>query len=262
MHTIIIPTSVFGAERVKEEGQHTLATLIRSNGGDGIEIRRELFPSGELPLAACHEVINNQQLRCVYSVPIELWDKTGQFNEPGILKALVEARTLKPEMLKVSLGHYHGRDSLDQLARLLGEYRREAGPLTLLVENDQTPHGGKVSNLLDFFKEVAREGISDVRMTFDTGNWVYSGEDAFAAAECLSVYVGYIHCKHVEMADGVYVTLPLPPEDEADWRKLLELLPDHVPRAIEFVLPSQDSLAYYINLLGRKNTKLILEEGR
>jgi len=263
MNAMIIPTSVFGAERVKGKGQHLWASLIRSSGGEGIEIRRELFPSEALPLDLCREAAMNEKLRCVYSVPVEIWDAGGKLNEAGFMKALREARTLKPEMLKVSLGHFHETASgLRQLEQLLEQYRCEAGRLTLLVENDQTLQGGQPARLLSFFQKIEREGIQDVRMTFDTGNWAYCGEDAFDAARVLSRYVAYIHLKHVEKPHGTCVTLPLPPEADAQWRKLLEWLPGDVPRAIEFELPGADSLAYYINLAGRAHAGLVSEEGR
>ncbi|ULO07304.1 sugar phosphate isomerase/epimerase [Paenibacillus sp. 19GGS1-52] len=249
MSMIYIPASVFGAG-VSE--QHNLAATVRSSGGDGLEFRRELFPPGELPLIACREAVERERLHSVYSVPIELWKTTGELNEVGLLKALKEAQMLRPEMLKVSLGHFNRECKLEQVERLkqlLEDHRLQAGQFTLLIENDQTPYGGKAENLLFFFEAVTRYGLPGVKLTFDTGNWAYCGEDAFAAAEMLAPYVAYIHCKHVDSSTGTCITLPLPPEKDAPWRKLLKLLPDEVPRAIEFTLPPGERLNYYVNLL-------------
>lgn len=253
MRTIYIPASVFGAG-VSE--QHNLVSTVRSSGGDGLEFRRELFPSGELPLTACREAIERERLRCVYSIPMELWKTTGELNEEALLKALKEAKTLRPEMLKVSLGHYSKKCKLEQLERLLEDHRQQVGQLTLLIENDQTPYGGRAENLLAFFEAVILYGLSGVKMTFDTGNWAYCGEDAFAAAEILAPYVAYIHCKHVDSSGGTRITRPLPPEEDAPWRMLLKLLPADVPLAIEFTLPQEGSLNYYVNLLRERGELL------
>ncbi|QWU16543.1 Xylose isomerase-like TIM barrel [Paenibacillus sophorae] len=260
MNVVFVPTSVFGSVCGTQYG---LAEPIRSGGADGIEIRRELFPSGALPLAECREAILRSGLRCVYSVPMELWNPEGRLNEEVLSHILAEAAVLRPEMLKVSLGYYAGipgfasedelrgaeHEQLGQLERLLRQYRETAGELTLLIENDQTSYGGRAENLKAFFQAVERCGLGGVKMTFDTGNWLYSGEDPLKAAVTFAPYVAYIHCKHVIRSDGVWVTLPLPQEKDALWRKLLGLLPGDVPRAIEFGLPEEGCLEGYIEML-------------
>ncbi|WP_051459351.1 sugar phosphate isomerase/epimerase family protein [Paenibacillus zanthoxyli] len=260
MIAVFVPTSVFGSACGT---QHGLAEPIRSGGADGIEIRRELFPHEALPLAECREAVLRSGLRCIYSVPMELWNPEGRLNEETLSHILAEAEILKPEMLKVSLGYYAGipgfasegelkgaeQERLGQLERLLRQYRETAGALTLLIENDQTSYGGRAENLKAFFQAVERCGLDGVKMTFDTGNWLYSGEDPLKAAETFAPYVAYIHCKHVIRSGGMWVTLPLPQEEDALWRKLLRLLPSDVPRAIEFGLPGEGCLEGYIGML-------------
>ncbi|WP_052409901.1 sugar phosphate isomerase/epimerase family protein [Paenibacillus durus] len=260
MNAVFVPTSVFGSAC---ERQYGLTELIRSGGAVGIEIRRELFAPGALPLAECREAILRSGLRCVYSVPMELWNPEGTLNEEKLSHILAEAAVLRPEMLKVSLGHYAAipgfasedelrgteHERLGQLERLLQGYRETAGALTLLIENDQTSYGGGAENLKAFFQAVEHCGLSGVKMTFDTGNWLYSGEDPLKAAETFAPYVAYIHCKHVIRSDGMWVTLPLPQDEDALWRKLLGLLPGNVPRAIEFGLPGEGCLKGYIEML-------------
>ncbi|BCG56879.1 hypothetical protein PUR_03040 [Paenibacillus sp. URB8-2] len=260
MNAVFVPTSVFGNACVAQ--QH-LVEPIRAGGADGIEIRRELFRPGALPLAECREANRRSGLRCVYSVPMELWNREGRLNEELLSHILSEAAVLKPEMLKVSLGRYAGipgltseeelilaeQGRLTQLDRLLRKYREMSGPLTLLIENDQTFYGGKAVNLKAFFQAVKRCGLEGVKMTFDTGNWIYCEEDPLAAAVTFAPYVAYIHFKHVVRSGGMWITLPLPGEADALWRKLLGLLPGDVPRAIEFALPGAGCLEGYIGML-------------
>ncbi|MNB72897.1 Xylose isomerase-like TIM barrel [compost metagenome] len=277
MKAVFVPTSVFGNT---PGPQHEWTQTIRAAGADGIEIRRELFPPGELPLAECREANRSSGLRCVYSVPMELWDEAGRLNETQLSAVLEEAGILRPDMLKVSLGHFRAaagsdaeasvtdapearkagaaegqesRNSHERLTRLGGlleQYRTLHGPLILLVENDQTPHGGDAGNLRAFFQAVGRSGLGGVHMTFDTGNWMYAGEEPVRAALDLAPYTAYIHCKHVVYSeDDVLQTVPIPVEEDAFWRELLSLLPDRASRAIEFAIPGPESLPGYLNML-------------
>lgn len=263
MRDIFIPASVFGTA---PSTQSRFAEVIRAAGAEGIEIRRELFPPGSLPLAECREANRRSGLRCVYSVPMELWVRDGRLNEEQLVRTLEETAILQPDMLKVSLGRCGAapdlpaeiaeeetpcpeREGLGRLSRLLEKYREVAGPLTLLVENDQTPHGGRAGRLKAFFEAACRFGLEDVRMTFDTGNWLYAGEEPVRAARALAPYVAYIHCKHVVFTGDGPLTVPLPAGEDALWRKLLGMLPEEAPRAIEFGLPAGEELGTYIRML-------------
>lgn len=275
MKAVFVPTSAFG----NTPGlQHEWTQTVRAAGADGIEIRRELFPPGKLPLAECREANRNSGLRCIYSVPMELWDEAGRLNETQLSEVLEEAGILRPEMVKVSLGHFiaaaggeteegvtkaagvrkasdgqvsrNSEERLTRLGGLLQQYRALHGPLTLLVENDQTPHGGDAGNLKAFFQAVKRSGLGGVRMTFDTGNWIYAGEEPMRAALDLAPYTAYIHCKHVVYSENnTLQTVPIPGEEDALWRELLAYLPDHASRAIEFTIPGPESLSGYLMML-------------
>ncbi|MCC3380490.1 sugar phosphate isomerase/epimerase family protein [Paenibacillus farraposensis] len=286
MKAVFVPTSVFG----NTPGlQHEWTPTVRAAGADGIEIRRELFPPSKLPLADCCEANRNSGLRCVYSVPMELWDESGRLNETQLSEILEEAAILRPEMLKVSLGHFMAaaeadteenvteapgvrkasegqasRSSDEQLTRLgglLDQYRVLHGQLTLLIENDQTPHGGNAGNLKAFFQTVERSGLDGVRMTFDTGNWMYAGEEPVKAALDLAPYTAYIHFKHVVYSDdNTLQTVPIPQEEDAFWRVLLAYLPERAFRAIEFTIPGPDSLSGYLKML--RQAQGMPEKGR
>lgn len=243
---IVIPTSVFNRQWAVDQAVH--AAAIAACGGQGIEIRRELFPSGEeLPLEACRSALEPYPLYCVYSAPVNLWQLNGELNVNGLDMVLREARTIGADMVKMPLGHFDASCSdVSALSRRLESYRQDGGKAAALtVENDQTPYGGQLQPMSDFFKAVSEGGIP-VRMTFDIGNWAYCGENAFAAAEMLGEHVIYVHCKHVERQGTELKTLPIPLEPEADWRKLLKLLPSDAMRAIEFLLPEDSMLPEFI----------------
>lgn len=249
MNNIVIPTSVFAREAVLRAGQESLIAPVAASGAYGVEIRRELFADEEKPLAACRSLIEKYGLFCVYSAPVELWDLSGRLNESAVSAVLSEAKTLKAGMVKLSLGHYDPHKSdLRELTRLLDGYQTDEEPFTVTVENDQTSCGGAIEPLRAFFKAVAEAGAG-VRMTFDTGNWSYCGEDAFEAADALAEHVVYVHCKHVlAEVDGLR-TVPIPAEAGAPWRGLLARLPERALRAIEFALPDVKRLTYYRDLL-------------
>jgi sugar phosphate isomerase/epimerase len=246
---IIVPTSVFGQPKVDADCLDAYAALIAASGGQGMEIRRELFPPGEPPLDPCRRTLEQYRLHGVYSAPIELWLPSGELNEAGLAIALREARAIQADMVKMPLGHYDRfRSDVSALSRVLERDRRAGEAITLTVENDQTDYGGRLEPLQAFFGAVAQAALP-VSMTFDIGNWSYCGENARTAAERLRDHVVYIHCKHVEQHGARMQTLPIPREPGAGWRELLRLLPSDALRAIEFPLPDASLLPEYIALL-------------
>jgi sugar phosphate isomerase/epimerase len=249
MKRIVVPTSVFGYQKEINQGEY--AALIAESGGQGIEIRRELFSGEPLPLEECRRAIEPHDLIRVYSAPVELWLDHGGLNESGLSTIVREAQTIQADIVKMSLGHFNASLSdVSALSRLLQTFAEGGKAIRLTVENDQTAYGGKLQPIADFFKAVSRENLP-VRLTFDMGNWTYCGEDAMAAADLLSEYVVYIHCKHVEPRDADLVTLPLPREMDASWRELLRRLPSTALRAIEFTLPDVRTLSDYIAMMGK-----------
>jgi sugar phosphate isomerase/epimerase len=70
-------------------------------------------------------------------------------------------------------------------------------------------------------------------MTFDTGNWLWAGENPLDAAQRLARHVRYVHCKAVQ-GEGARRFAVAPAADDANFAALLALLPRDVPRGIEF----------------------------
>src|SRR5258708_28829998 len=79
MKSIVVPPSVFGCRKEVDQGEY--AALIAESGGQGSEIRRELFSGEPLPLELCRQAIEPYDLIRVYSAPVELWLDHSGVNE-------------------------------------------------------------------------------------------------------------------------------------------------------------------------------------
>lgn len=260
MSITIIPTSVFADVVSQEVAQSQVATRIANLGAQGIEIRRELFVESDdhLPLEQYRQAIQQSNLSfTVYSVPASLWQENHLLNQKILYRSLNEAQQLGAYAVKLSLGHYdREHSSIDLLLTSLDQFFAEhssVSPIHLWIENDQTLYGGDPIRLLQFFEQLttleAHSQWYSIRMTFDIGNWLYAGQEALEAAQRLSPYVTYIHAKHAVKQQNTYMTIPLPTEEQALWRKVIALLPDQAWRAIEFTLSDDTQIGYYNHLL-------------
>ncbi|MDT3253167.1 sugar phosphate isomerase/epimerase [Serratia sp. root2] len=243
---IIVVTGAYGTDVVQQQGgQAALLPIIAGAGADGVEIRRELFSTQELEsLPALAQAIEQQQLFAVYSAPEALFTPQHTLN-PNLPALLAEAQLLKARQLKLSLGHYQPGFDFTELKVALEQH-----PVKLVVENDQTPDCGILS-LLNAFFHAAEDNHLPVSMTFDMANWLWVGQDAFAAAERLASHVSYVHVKAATHGLRGWRAVALDDTD-GSWRDLLARLPLDAPRGIEFPLQG-DSLEavtrHYVNLL-------------
>lgn len=258
MKNVIIPLNAFNRTEVLEKGQEEFVELIATSGAYGIEIRRELFTESILPFEKVRNRIKEFDLFTVFSAPVELWNENGLINKEIIRRTYLEAKNLDAKWVKISLGHYKVEtSSCIELNDFLHELSSENGFMQLLVENDQTLHGGNVNNLIDFF-ESAYQHQTPVKMTFDTGNWYYAGQDVQYALEKLSMYVAYLHFKHVEKNGDDHITLPLPSEEVAEWRDILSQFPAEMVKALEFPIEPVAEVKNYIEMIQQAS----LEESR
>ncbi|MDQ4625166.1 sugar phosphate isomerase/epimerase family protein [Janthinobacterium lividum] len=244
MSPVLVAASAYGASRVRQLGQSHFIDVVADAGGAGIEIRRELFTSDLPDLARMGAAVAARGLYCVYSTPIELWGADGLLQHELLQQMLDEAARLGARYLKVSLGHYPAAPELQAL-----KARLAAAPVALLVENDQTAHGGKLATMARFL--AAREGGLPVGLTFDIGNWRWVGEDAQQAARLLAPYVRYVHCKAV-IDEGGRLSACAVSEADPAWRAVFAHFAPGVQRAIEFPLEGADLVAEtgrYIQIL-------------
>ena len=245
MSPVLVAASAYGASRVRQLGQSHFIDVVADAGGAGIEIRRELFTSDWPDLARMGAAVAARGLYCVYSTPIELWDADGLLRHALLQQMLDEAACLGARYLKVSLGHYPAAPDLPAL-----KARLAAAPVALLVENDQTAHGGKLAAMARFLAAAGEAGLP-VGLTFAIGNWRWVGEDAQQAARLLAPYVRYVHCKAVQDDGGRLSACAVSAADPV-WRAVFAHFAPGVQRAIEFPLEGADLVAEtgrYIQML-------------
>lgn len=245
MQNMIVPLNAFDRNEVLEKGQTSFIKLIAESGAYGIEIRRELFSDQDPTLDCMKNEIEKYQLFTVYSAPIELWKEDFQLNEQELTTIFQEGKRLGAKWIKVSLGHFDQELSNVSLIDLFLEDYPE---IQLLVENDQTVHGGNIFNLKAFFESAYAQNVP-VRMTFDAGNWYYSKQDVDEALVQLSQYVHYLHLKQVIQEHEELVTVPLQKGIGHSWEKVMNTLPSHVIKALEFPIQPKERTKEYIQMM-------------
>ena len=232
---VSISLSSYGADLVRQRGQDAFIEVLAAAGADRIEWREELLTREDpAQLAAATQA---QGLQSIYSSPIELWLAGQAQPNPELITALQQAEAFGSKWLKVSLGYFTDNNDLHSLAE-----RLKHSPVQLLVENDQTLHGGRIEPFQRFFAAVEQHNLH-IKMTFDIGNWQWQDQSAASAARLLGRHVGYVHCKAVaRRADGKLVAVPPAVSDLHLWEQLLRHMAQGVMRAAEYPLQGDDLL--------------------
>jgi sugar phosphate isomerase/epimerase len=230
---VSISLSSYGADLVRQRGQGSFIDVLAAAGATRIEWREELL-TVEDP-AQLSDATQAKGLESVYSSPMELWLAGQSKPNPELISALQRAQAFGAKWLKVSLGYFTDNSDLQTLARVLGK-----SAVQLLVENDQTLHGGRIEPFQRFFTEIEQHKLP-VKMTFDIGNWHWQDQSAASAARLLGRHVGYVHCKAVtRRADGKLVAIPPAASDLHLWEQLLRHMTQGVMRAAEYPLQGDD----------------------
>ncbi|NDP61688.1 TIM barrel protein [Polaromonas sp.] len=235
---ILVSLTAFGAAEVRRHGQLWFARLCHEAGADGVEVRSELLIDAARELPALAEVVRETGMQVVYSSADGLWAADGALDMTALQQALQAAKTLGAPRLKMAIGGFAAAShvSLTALRDCL-----QAARIELVIENDQTPSAGTLPALQDFFDVANDQGIF-LGMTFDMGNWHWTGECPLQAATALAPQVRYVHCKGVQRQPQRWVAVPLA-ESSAPWRAVLRTLPAYMPWAIEYPLIGDDLLA-------------------
>ena len=232
---VSISLSSYGADLVRQRGQGSFIEILAAAGATRIEWREELLTTEDATQLA--DATAAEGLESVYSSPMELWLAGQSKPNPELVTALQRAQAFGAKWLKVSLGYFTDNNDLQALARILTQ-----SPVHLLVENDQTLHGGRIEPFQRFFTAVEQHTLP-IKMTFDIGNWHWQDQSAASAARLLGRHVGYVHCKAVSRrADGKLVAIPPAASDVHLWEQLLRHMPHGVMRAAEYPLQGDDLL--------------------
>ncbi|KAF1044831.1 MAG: hypothetical protein GAK35_01619 [Herbaspirillum frisingense] len=232
MSPVLVAASAYGADLVRRVGHADLVHVVAAAGASGFEIRRELFNGAE-DLPALRALLDQHKLYSVYSAPIEMFRADGKFDREQIETAMDEAQQIGARYLKVSLGHFSAASDLQSLLRFVSQ-----APVEVLLENDQTPQGGRLEPIVSFFSLCTGNGYA-FGMTFDMGNWRWNGVDPELAARTLAPHVRYVHCKGVRDDKGRLKAVPLQAQD-TDWQQPIAHFPKGILRAIEFPLVDSD----------------------
>ncbi|WNS81423.1 hypothetical protein RRU94_11530 [Domibacillus sp. DTU_2020_1001157_1_SI_ALB_TIR_016] len=241
---IVIPMNAFGEAEVKKNGQAFLFKQLIESDIKGVEIRRELLTPSDRPL----EQFQTEHYT-VYSAPVELFQADGTFNKENLQIVVQEMTEIKADTLKLPLGSFmKGKSNVKEM----DHFFRKALPAGTqwLVENDQTKQGGTIEPLAAFLEICSEEGM-EAGLTFDTGNWRYTGESVQKAFHVLKSYIRYLHVKQVNETPEGLQTVAIPLGKSAEWEMILELLPAAVPVALEFPL-SMNDLFLYKNYIEKK----------
>lgn len=230
---VSISLSSYGAELVRQRGQGSFIEVLATAGANRIEWREELLTREDPTQLA--QATQAQGLQSIYSSPTELWLAGQAHPNPELITALQQAEAFGSKWLKVSLGYFTDTDDLQALAE-----RLKHSPVQLLVENDQTLHGGRIEPFQRFFAAVEQHNLP-IKMTFDIGNWQWQDQSAASAARLLGRHVGYVHCKAVaRRTDGKLVAVPPAVKDLHLWEQLLRHMAQGVMRAAEYPLQGDD----------------------
>jgi sugar phosphate isomerase/epimerase len=232
---VVIVASAFGAEPMRRDGHAVWLETAARAGADGFEVRRELFAADVCTdadaLGRLGDRIRAAGMWAVYSTPATLFGDDGALDRAALALAINEAAALGARIVKFQLGgteHGVATDAatLDRLVTA-----SVASRARVVVENGQLRAGGAIGAFESLFAALPRE--SGIAMTFDTGNWRWSGEDPLDAARRLAPHVGYVHCKTV-MGEGARQFAAAPADGDTRFATLLAHLPDDVPRGIEY----------------------------
>lgn len=239
MRPVYVITAAFGADEVMENGQEAYVPIVVNSGAKGIEVRRELLSAIHMSLSELGEVIERQQLHAAYSAAVTIWNEAGELNHDVISAVLDEASAIKASFVKVCLGGYNPSVSdLKELKRLVDEYATSRG-IQIALENDQSEGGGTIPPLRNFLQDASRAEIA-LKMTFDLGNWLWTGENIVEAAKVFAPQTVYIHAKYGVLASGTWKVTAPPIEENTDWQEAMKYFHREIPVAIEFPIFSKE----------------------
>ncbi|MDF2654622.1 MAG: xylose isomerase-like barrel family protein [Bacillota bacterium] len=211
-----VNTFIFNEEYSIPMRQETLFDELRRKGFEEIEIRREYIGNKQSELPIIAQKAREAGVVLYYAI-VDTYYKDGILDRDIIDVYVEEAVTLGAKTIKLMPGDYRGMSSEE------ADYLRGINKLgvRLLLENGQksTPE-----QMRAFASECEAEGIA-LGITFDLGNWVWSGQDIPRVAELLKPWVKSVHLKDGAEIDGVLKVVPIG-EGVTDWMAAAEILRD------------------------------------
>ena len=245
MNKVIIPLNALIPSMSSSKQVELLPDILAAEAY-GVEVRRELMSDPILEVQEIRNQLIHSRLFCIYSAPVELWGANHDLQKEILGLVAYEAKELGAKWIKLSLGHYEA--TVSDLSLLKEWLASQIPDIQLLIENDQTEHGGDLQRLETFFVNADKQDVP-IKMAFDSGNWLFTKEEAELALPRLSPYIIYLHLKHVIEVEGELKTYPILEDKEESWKKIVTSFPSNTVKALEFPLYSTEEMKKYINLL-------------
>lgn len=159
----------------------------------------------------------------------------------GIRKSIEIAKILRSKVIRVNIGLDTDWSLLDNPVWRKGaneiiEEAVEAG-IVLAVENPPRRQDGNIKMVEELLK-----ALPNLMLTFDTGNWVISGEHPTDAANLFRGRIGYLHLKDVRVMGAGGYSHCQPGSGGLDFHPLLDLIYGqgyHGPAVLEFAAGDQ-----------------------
>jgi sugar phosphate isomerase/epimerase len=265
MAEVAIVASAFGAGAIRRDGHATWLEVAKAGGAHAFEVRRELMDDADASLDALRTLgtaFAKAQMWSVWSTPDSLYAEDGALDESALRGAVACGEALGARFVKLQLGGFDSDAHAAQLAAVLAELHANAAANVVasetrlprvVVENGQLEMGGRLAQFTGLFRALRASGHDGLLgMTFDIGNWQWTGEAPLMAAVALAPHVEYIHCKAVQ-GEGARRFPCAPAADDPLCRAALARLPSDVPRGIEFPFDETrlaDDAARYVSWLG------------
>lgn len=223
---IVLNNLVFANDRKKGMQQLEMLKKIVSFGIKSAELRREYFDDIAEETPGIVKYATENHLRLFYSVPDEIF--VNHRINPKLAQYYDEAQALGIYAIKFNIGDFEAllSEDISNLNELLSH------DIQTNIENDQTQVSGRIA-VIEKFMTAVTDAKLDIKYVYDMGNWRYIDEDENVAAKKLTKYVRYIHVKDDRGYGENLVTVPLNSGDIA-WQKIMEMLPNDVPVAIEY----------------------------
>lgn len=223
--SLVMNTFVF--ESLLDAGQSQVDWLagIKDLGIDVVEVRREYFRDDE-EIIEIKDKAEALDMELFYAVPDTLIQ--GRLMDAEKLSEYFkEYKDLGAKQFKIVAGYTDGltEEELASLKGLMTEY----GVRHLALENDQSDYStpAKMRAIIEQLREA---GIS-AGITFDTGNFIITGQSPLESAQELKDIVTFIHMKNVVAESG---EIRLIDQGDVPIFEVLAVFDQDVPRAIEY----------------------------
>lgn len=222
---LVVNTLVFDDLINKGIYQIDLLDKIHGLGISKVEIRREYLRDTN-ELSELKKKAERLGIQLYYSVPDILFE--GELLEKDtLLKYFNEYTALGAKQLKIVAGY------LDELTKKDGETLKslldEYGIHHLTLENDQSSYSSP-EKLKLLITKLEDKGIQ-AGITFDTGNFLITGQNPVKSAKALKDVVTFIHMKNIDASTHEMTLLE---EGAVPMFEVLDVFSDDVDRAIEY----------------------------